>query len=79
MSVCDVSEGAVRDSGVAKPVSKQEKERQRKERQKQRKLVELESALQNALDELSKKGLRWVIRLKQINLNTTIIKHEYVK
>jgi len=56
---------------VAKPVSKQEKERQRKERQKQRKLVELESALQNALNELSKKGLRWVIRLEKNNSNTT--------
>ena len=55
---------------MAKPVSKREKERQRKERQKQRKLVEFESALQNALNELSKKGLRWVIRLKQINSNT---------
>ena len=54
-------------------MSKPEKERQRKERQKQRKLVELESALQNALNELSENGWRWVIPLKQINSNTTII------
>ena len=47
-------------SGVATHVSKQEKERQRKERQKQRKLVELDSALQNALDVLSQAGPRWV-------------------
>ena len=65
---------AASGSGVAKPVSKLDKDRQRKERQKQRKLVELESALQNALDVLSKKGLRSVIPLKQINSNTTIIK-----
>ena len=58
---------------MAKPVSKEEKERQRKERQKQRKLVQLESALQHTLDELSKKGLRWVIPLKQSNSNTTTI------
>ena len=64
---------------MAKPVSKQEKERQRKERQKQRKLVELESALQHALDEFSKKGLRSVIRLNQINSNTTIIKQSIHK
>jgi hypothetical protein len=51
--------GAASGGDGAAPVSKQEKERQRKERQKQRKLVELESTLQTALDKLSKKGLRW--------------------
>ena len=52
---------AASSSGVAKPVTtKQEKERQRKGRQKQRKLAELQSALQNALDVLSQQGLRSV-------------------
>ena len=57
---CDVTACATSSNSVVKSVSKQEKERQRKERQKQRKWVELESTLQNALAGLSLQVLRWV-------------------
>ena len=71
---------AASGNDVAKTLSKLEKERQRKERQKERKLVELESALQNALNDLSEKGLRWVIHLKNKLTQTQLLfNNQYIK